>query len=206
MAWDAYLAFSTATIIVLAIPGPTIMLVIGYALSGGGRTAWRTVPGVALGDALAMTLSLLGMGALIAASAAMFTVLKLCGAAYLVYLGIKLWRAPALPLRQNHNQFQNGHKLFWNAFGVTATNPKSIAFFVAFVPQFMDSSQAMLPQSLIMISTFVVLATINAAVYAYVAGTARRALTRPRVIKAFNRTGGSLLIGAGLLTAFLRRA
>ncbi len=206
MAWETYLAFTAATAVVLAIPGPTIMLVIGYALSGGSSTAWHTVPGVALGDALAMTLSLLGMGALIAASAALFTVLKFMGAAYLIYLGIKLWRSPALPLTQRKQKSQNGRMLFLNAFGVTASNPKSIAFFVAFVPQFMDSTAPMLPQAVIMVSTFVTLAIINAAVYAYVAAAARQALKRPKVIKAFNRTGGSLLIGAGLLTAVIRRA
>ena len=205
MAWENYLAFVAATSIVLAIPGPTVMLVIGYALSGGSTTAWRTVPGVALGDALAMTLSVLGMGAVIAASAFLFTVLKLAGAAYLIYLGYKMWRAPALPPRESPKAEGNRSFLFWNAFGVTASNPKSIAFFVAFVPQFMDHAAPLLPQALIMICTFVFLATINAWLYAYLAGTARQALTRPGVIRVFNRTGGGLLIGAGLMTAVLRR-
>ncbi len=93
MSLEHWLAFVAASAVLLAIPGPTILLVISYA-SAWRKAATSTVAGVALGDFTAMTASMLGLGALLAASAAVFTALKWIGAAYLIYLGIKLWRAP----------------------------------------------------------------------------------------------------------------
>ena len=92
-----WLAFVAAAITMLVIPGPTIMLVIGQSLGGGARNALPLAAGVALGDLTAMTLSLAGLGALLAASATAFTALKWAGAAFLLYLGVKLWRAPVTP-------------------------------------------------------------------------------------------------------------
>ncbi|MEZ5863113.1 MAG: LysE family translocator [Geminicoccaceae bacterium] len=94
MAFEIWLAFAAASAVLLAIPGPTIMLVVAYALGQGKRAAAATVAGVALGDFTAMTASLLGLGVLLATSATLFTILKLVGAAYLVYLGVRFWRAP----------------------------------------------------------------------------------------------------------------
>jgi len=91
---EHWLAFAAASAVLLAIPGPTVLLVISYTLGHGRKTASATVAGVALGDFTAMTASMLGLGSLLATSAALFTALKWIGAAYLVYLGIKLWRAP----------------------------------------------------------------------------------------------------------------
>ncbi len=92
--FHTWIAFVAATEALLIIPGPTVLLVISYALAQGKRSAWATVPGVAAGDFTAMALSLLGLGAVLAASAELFTALKLAGAAYLIYLGIKVLRAP----------------------------------------------------------------------------------------------------------------
>src|ERR1700754_4228970 len=93
MSFETWLAFVAATAVLLVIPGPTIMLVLSYTLGQGWRTALPMAVGVALGDFTAMTLSMLGIGALLAASATVFTILKLIGACYLIYLGIKLFRA-----------------------------------------------------------------------------------------------------------------
>ena len=93
MSFEAWAAFAAASTILLVIPGPTVLLVVSYALGQGWRTALPMAVGVALGDFTAMTLSMLGLGALLATSATLFTVLKWLGAAYLVYLGVKLWRA-----------------------------------------------------------------------------------------------------------------
>src|SRR6476660_4040778 len=92
MSFETWIAFTAAASILLMIPGPTILLVVSYALGQGWRTALPMAVGVALGDFTAMTLSMLGLGALLATSATLFTVLKWVGAAYLVWLGVKLWR------------------------------------------------------------------------------------------------------------------
>ena len=202
---EQWLAFVAASAVLVAIPGPTVLLVVSYALGHGRRSAVATVAGVALGDTTAVLASLLGLGALLAASATLFTALKWIGAAYLIYLGIRLWRAPvsadglppAAPARPG--------RIFLHAYGVTALNPKGIVFFVAFLPQFVDRSGDLLQQLVLLAATFVVIATINATGYALLASTARRAVRRPAVQRAVNRTGGAFLVGAGLLTLLWRR-
>ncbi|MGA3251474.1 MAG: LysE family translocator, partial [Paraburkholderia sp.] len=133
-----WLPFAIASAILVAIPGPTVLLVISYALGHGRRFALVTTAGVALGDLTSMTTSMLGLGVILAASAALFTALKWVGAAYLIYLGIKLWRAPAQAPDAPDTAETRTSRIFAHAFAVTALNPKSIIFFVAFVPQFID--------------------------------------------------------------------
>lgn len=207
MSFETWAAFAVASAIMLAIPGPTILLVVSYALSHGRRVASAIVAGVALGDFTAMTASMLGVGALLATSAALFTALKWVGAAYLVYLGIKLWRAPvgdgAIPQAEKET---NARRIFLHAYVVTALNPKSIIFFVAFLPQFLDPAAPALTQMVVFETTFVILATLNAAAYALLASMARGAIRKPSVQRIVNRTGGSLLIGAGMLAAGFRKA
>jgi threonine/homoserine/homoserine lactone efflux protein len=197
-----WLAFVAAAVAMLLIPGPTILLVIGQSLGGGARNALPLAAGVALGDLTAMTLSMAGLGALLAASAAAFTALKWAGAAYLIYLGIRLWRAPVdagamppLPAARAMRQ----------AYVVTALNPKSIVFFVAFVPQFIDLARPFLPQAIVLVATFVTLGAVNAGLYALLAARLSGAVRRPGLRRAFNRAGGAMLMGAGVAVA-LRRA
>ncbi|MBZ9788589.1 LysE family translocator [Rhizobium sp. 3T7] len=208
MSLEAWFAFAAASAIMLAIPGPTILLVVSYALGHGRKTALATVTGVALGDFTAMTASLFGLGAVLAASATLFTVLKWLGGAYLIWLGIKLWRAPVIsePMADNDNlPEKKSLKVFLHAYVVTALNPKSIVFFVAFVPQFLNPALPFFGQMLIMEATFLVLATINASIYALAANAARGLIRKASVQRAVNRTGGTLLIAAGAVTAGYRR-
>jgi threonine/homoserine/homoserine lactone efflux protein len=206
MAFDHWLAFVAASAILLAIPGPTVLLVISYALGHGRKAAAAVVTGVALGDLTAMTASMLGLGAILASSAAIFTVLRWIGGAYLIYLGIALWRAPVHAADVDDLPRANTANMLGHAYAVTALNPKSIVFFVAFVPQFLDATRPFVPQVVILVATFVSLAALNATIFALLAAAARQKLTRPRVRRLVNRTGGSLLIGAGMLAAGWRKA
>lgn len=201
MATETWLAFVAATVVMLAIPGPTILLVIGQSLGAGSRAALPLVAGVALGDLTAITLSLAGLGALLAASATLFTVLKFAGAAYLVWLGVKLWRAP---VEAAATAPVSAGRAMRDAYVVTALNPKGIAFFVAFVPLFVDAGSPFLPQAAVLVATFVGLAAVNAAIYALLAARLSGAVRRPGVRRAFNRCGGTVLVGAGLATAAMR--
>lgn len=208
MSLEAWFAFAAASAIMLAIPGPTILLVVSYSLGHGRKTALATVTGVALGDFTAMTASLFGLGAVLAASATLFTVLKWIGGAYLIWLGIKLWRAPVMsePMADNDNlPEKKSIRVFLHAYVVTALNPKSIVFFVAFVPQFLNPALPFFGQMLIMEATFLVLATINASTYALAANAARGLIRKASIQRAVNRTGGTLLIAAGAVTAGYRR-
>jgi threonine/homoserine/homoserine lactone efflux protein len=201
MSLEHWLAFVAASSVLLAIPGPTILLVISYALSHGRKVASATVAGTALGDFTAMTASMLGLGALLATSAALFTVLKWVGAAYLIYLGIKLWRTPVSERTADLGEAEMASvkpfRIFLHTYVVTALNPKSIIFFVAFLPQFLDLSQPLFFQMAVFEVTFLVLAT---------ASMARNTIRKPKVQRIVNRTGGSLMIGAGLLSVGFKRA
>jgi threonine/homoserine/homoserine lactone efflux protein len=201
MPLDHWLAFAAASAVLLAIPGPTVLLVISYALGHGRRPAAAIVAGVALGDLTAMTASVLGLGAVLAASAEIFTALRWIGGAYLVYLGIRLWRAPVEAADAGDVPVAGPVRMLAHAYAVTALNPKSIVFFVAFVPQFLVSGRPFLAQVIALEATFVILATLNATLYALLAATAGRTLRQPQVRRAVNRIGGSLLIWAGLFAA-----
>ncbi|MGC3936357.1 LysE family translocator [Roseobacter sp. EG26] len=205
MSFDLWLTFVAASTALLLIPGPTVLLVLSYALSKGKSVAVASAAGVAVGDLIAMTASLAGLGALVLASATLFTMLKWLGAIYLVWLGFKLIRsAPReemAPIAE-----VNARGVFRHAAAVTALNPKSIAFFIAFVPQFLRPDAPLAPQFILLIATFVSLAGINALAYALLADRLRRVISKPNILTWITRAGGATLIGMGLLTATLRRA
>jgi threonine/homoserine/homoserine lactone efflux protein len=206
MSFEHWLAFAAASAILVAIPGPTVLLVISHALSHGRRAAMATVTGVALGDFTAMSASMLGLGVLLQTTATLFAILKMVGAVYLIYLGIKLWRAPTgLASVDGEAADTKLWRIFAHAYAVTALNPKSIIFFVAFVPQFLDLRHPMPSQMGVCMATFLILAIINASCYGLMASAARRTIRQPAVQKWVNRTGGSLLVAAGIFTMSWRR-
>lgn len=201
MSFQAWLAFAAATFVLLVIPGPTILLVVSYALGRGMRAALPMAIGVALGDFTAMTLSLVGLGAVLAASATLFAVLRWVGAAYLIWMGWKLWRAGGVLRVEAREDAEPAWKMIAHAWLVTALNPKSIIFFVAFVPQFMNPHTDWLTQMIVMETTFLVLAFCNALAYATLASRARAMTRDPRAVSVFNRAGGAALIGLGAYAA-----
>lgn len=204
MTFETWLAFAAASTILVLIPGPTILLVVSYALGRGWRTALPMAAGVALGDFTAMTLSMLGIGALLMASATVFTALKWLGAAYLVWLGVKLWRAGGALNVEPRTDATSQLRMAGHAWLVTALNPKSLTFFVAFLPQFLDPSQDFWTQMAVFEATFLAIAFVNALGYALVAARARTLAASPRAIGLFNKVGGTALIGAGIATVTLR--
>lgn len=208
MDFQVWLAFVAASIALLLIPGPTVLLVLSYAISQGKRVAIATVGGVALGDFIAMCASLAGLGALVLASATLFTVLKWVGAVYLIYLGIKLFRSDSTASLDNLEKVTqtSASSVFGHATAVTALNPKSIVFFIAFVPQFIVVDSPLLPQFAILVVTFVGLASINALAYALLADKLRAKIAKPSVLTWFSRLGGSALIAMGVATAAFKRS
>lgn len=210
MTIELYTAYVIATLVMVAIPGPTVLLVISYALAHGRKASTACVLGVALGDATSATASLLGLGAILATSATAFSILKWLGAAYLLWIGIKMWRQPPAPLELDSEGeaalAMNPRRVFWHTYVVTSLNPKGIAFFIAFLPHFIAPQAPVAPQLLLLGITFVVLGTLNAAVYALTASAIRTRIRKPGTLKTLNRVGGSLLISAAAMTAALRRA
>jgi len=199
MAIELWAAFALATCVLLIIPGPTILTVISYSVAHGNRANLPLVLAVALGDSTALLLSLVGLGAVLATSAWMFTVVKTAGGLYLIYLGIKLFLTGTTEISADSSAHLDSRwKLFGNTWLVTALNPKGMIFFVAFLPQFIDQSHPAVPQLWILSVTFVVLATLNAALYAIFAVSARRLLLSSTAQRRFNIGGGSLLTIAGV--------
>ncbi|WP_373089515.1 LysE family translocator [Sneathiella sp.] len=205
MSFELWISFFIATTALLAIPGPTVMIVISCALDRGRASGWATVPGVTLGDFTAMTASLLGAGAVLATSAALFGVLKFAGALYLIWLGVTLWRSGGKLDELEVPKGRSMGAMFRTSYLVTALNPKSIVFFVAFVPQFVNVAEPMLMQFVILEATFLTLAAINVAIWAALVGRMQAWFKNRRALKILNRVGASFLIGAGVLTAAVRR-
>jgi threonine/homoserine/homoserine lactone efflux protein len=196
-----WLGFVGASAALLVIPGPTTLLVMSYAIGRGWRAALPTAVGVALGDLTAMVLSMLGVGAVLAASASLFTALKWIGAAYLIWLGVALWRAGGRAEAREAPAAGGARAMFAKAWIVTVLNPKSIVFFVAFLPQFIDPAAGFAGQMAILVPTFVTLAFANALGYAALGARAHGAVTSPRTLRRLHRLGGGALVGAGVLTA-----
>ncbi|MDH3387194.1 MAG: LysE family translocator [Gammaproteobacteria bacterium] len=200
MPLELWLAYVATSAVVLAIPGPTILLVLSYSVAHGRQATLPLVAGVALGDTVAITLSLIGLGTLLAASALMFTITKWMGGLYLIYLGILMLRGAGRPIAMHTRQTMQSapRKLFGNAFIVTALNPKSIVFFIALLPQFISAAHPVLPQLWILGVTFVVLATLGATSYALFATSMRRLLMSTRAQRTYGYAGGGLLCAAGV--------
>lgn len=210
MTFEIWIAFILTSSLILIIPGPVIVLLVSQAVKHGRKAVVPLVAGVILGDFTAMTLSLLGLGAIMTASAALFTLFKWIGAIYLFYLGIRLWRRDLEIGSSKHADKdaspRTSRTLFKGAYIVTALNPKGIAFFVAFLPQFVSPHAPASGQILILGGTFLFLSLINASLYTLFAGQLRETIKRTGVQIWFNRCGGTAVIGAGIFTAGMHHA
>jgi len=200
------LLFITTSIALLIVPGPTTALVVARSLAGGRQVATPLVLGVGLGDLVAASVSLAGAGALLAASATAFTIVKTVGAVYLIWLGVRLFRsAPETPGSTGPIPAATGYQAFRDAFLVTVFNPKGILFFIAFVPPFIDTGKAYGTQAALFIALFVLLGMCTVAAYAIGASAMRQAIRKPRILTTMNRLGGATIAAAGVAALFARR-
>lgn len=202
---ESLLAFALASVVLVAIPGPSVLFVIGRSLSLGRRGGLLSVVGNELGSLVPITLVALGVGSVVAQSVAVFTVVKLLGAAYLGYLGVQAIRHrregadvavdPRVRPASSWTTLRQG-------FVVGATNPKTIVFFVAALPQFVDFHAGAVPlQMLVLGLVFTLIALVLDGTWAVLAGTARAWFAQsPRRLSAVRATGGGMMLGlAGTL-------
>lgn len=183
------------------------MSIVGYALSSGRRVALASVAGIALGNGIAMTLSLAGVGALLAASALAFSVVKWTGAIYLIGLGL-LSIARSRGVVDGHDRQApplTPRVAFASNIAVGTFHPKTIVFFVAFVPQFIDPASRYVPQAALLIGTFCGVVACTDTFYALAASRASQLLRRPSSTLWTKRVGGGVLIASGIATAATRR-
>ena len=202
MPLETWLAYTLVTTTFLLIPGPTIILVISYSLLRGRQAVIALVLCVGLGDITAMSLSFLGVVVLLQTVATAFYFIKWLVAAYLIWLGIKMWCSVSeLTDLDKKNRSHSWWEIFSSAFITTALNPKSIVFFLAFIPQFIEPELPFTTQVVILGATFFVLAIISVLGYAALAIYAGQQLHLPLIQRWTHRIGGGLLIGAGGMTA-----
>ena len=207
MTLEIWVTFVSVVFIFAIIPGPTVILVLGQAISHGKKSVMPLVSGVLLGDFVAMTLSLIGLGAVLATSATLFLILKWFGVGYLIYLGIKTWReVPEHGLSPISVPDISKVNLFKSSFLGTALNPKDIVFFVAFLPQFVNPTVAAMPQLLILMVTFLGVVSITITSFALFAGVVRYRIQNFQARKRLNKLGGGALFGAAAFTSTMQQS
>jgi homoserine/homoserine lactone efflux protein len=208
MAWSTWITFFAACWAISLSPGPGAIAAMSSGLNLGFRRGYFTTFGLILGIWTQLVLVVVGLGALIAASATAFTVLKYLGAAYLVWLGISQWRASDVPLVTDAAaaRLRTRKDLVLRGWGINAVNPKGTVFMLAVVPQFLDLAQPLLPQYLVIGASLSVTDLVVMAGYTALASRVLRSLNEPHHVRWMNRSFGTLFIAAGTLLAFFRRA
>ena len=202
MNWELFTAFLLITAVLVITPGPIVTLVIATGAREGMRAALTTVVGTTLGNAVLLAVIAFGLSWVVRNAATLFEILRWLGAAYLIWLGIQVWRhagesgAASLP---------RGHVHVWRGFAVALSNPKTIAFFTAFLPQFVDAALPVEPQLAVMCAISVVLAAFTDSGWAVAAGLGRAWFMHSWRAKLLGRLSGVALIGGGVWLSLARR-
>lgn len=202
MPFNLYLAYLAACIVLVIVPGPTVTVIVANSLRYGARAGLLNVAGTQLGLAVMIGVVILGLASLLEAIGWWFEVLRLAGAAYLIWLGIRLFRADgSLDSPEAARKPDGG--FFWQGFVVLMSNPKIIVLFGALFPQFIDPKESYLEQVLLLGITAMIVAAIFDSIYAVTAGRAGTFMSRARV-RLLSRISGSFMIGGGIWLALTR--
>jgi homoserine/homoserine lactone efflux protein len=201
MNWHLFAGFLLITLLLILAPGPIVTLVISTGATRGMRAALITVAGTSLGNAALLAAIALGLSWVLAHAAYLFEVLRWMGAAYLIWLGVQAWRRagrpqPAAPGNQTH---------FWRGFLVALSNPKTLAFFTAFLPQFVDPALAAGLQLSVMCVVTVLLAALSDSCWAVASGLGRAWFMQPARARLLTRVSALALVGGGVWLSLARR-
>ena len=205
MELHVYTAFVIATAIMIALPGPSVLLTVAHSISFGWKHAIFTVAGATVGIAAQLIIATIGLSSLLNVVAGAFEWLRWAGAVYLVYLGIKQWKSAGEALNIETSPTSRAN-LFVQGLVVTTFNPKSLIFIAAFLPQFIDATRPPGLQFFIIVPTFLFITFTVTSVWALVAGNVRGFLHSSWALKPVLRTAGGLMILAGFGLAMARRA
>ena len=203
MPLDLYLAFVAASVALALMPGPNVSVIVANAITYGPRYGLLTVAGTSSAMVPQLAVVTLGLSAVLNFMAEWFEILRWIGVGYLVFLGIQAWRAPVEDLAAAPPQPKSLQAIYWRGVLVSLTNPKTLLFFGAFLPQFVDPKHDVPTQLALMSATFLIIAAFVDVAWALLAGRARGALIR--LGKWTNRMTGGVLIGAAAGLAFARR-
>jgi threonine/homoserine/homoserine lactone efflux protein len=206
---ESWLLYVVTVFFVSATPGPNMLLAMTHGIQYGLRRALVTSLGLMSGLGIIMAASSAGLGALLAASGEAFAIMKYAGAAYLIWLGVKVWRAEPQAVETVSAPGERGQTpwmLFRTGVLVSLSNPKAFVFFTALFPQFLDAGRPQGPQFFVLVATFVVIESAWQVIYAGGGAKLARWLNTERRLRLVNRLSGAAFIGAGLLlTAVSRR-
>jgi threonine/homoserine/homoserine lactone efflux protein len=204
---ELYLAFIAATLVLCIVPGPVVTFLVATGIRQGPRDALIGLAGSTSALTVHMVLVVAGLAPLLAALGPWSEALKLIGAAYLVWLGIQSWRSPIESAETPGAPVPRvpPATLYRRGFLISVTNPKTLAFYAAFFPQFIDTTRPQLPQFILLAVTFVLVGALSDGAYAVAAGRLAPYLKNPRAQKIRNRLTGVVLAGAGLGLALARR-
>lgn len=213
MSLHTWWLFVATVFVICAIPGPNMLVVMTTSAQHTIRRATATMAGCLSALVLMLSISAAGLGVFLKAWPTMFDALRLIGAAYLIYLGVKSWRAKvdaspsaeALPEQGGAAKpVRSLGALYRNGFLVASSNPKAILFAAALLPQFIDASKATLPQFCVLVATFAVIEVSWYLVYALCGARIGSTLKSGRVARAFNRLTGGVFVGFGAMMALVR--
>ncbi len=206
MTFDSWLAFTLASIVLTLIPGPSVLLVISLAIAKGRKAAMMCIVGDMVGTVVLIVLSLLGVGALLAASATLFQLVKWAGVLYLAYLGLcQILDARNLPdIADDEQHISSPWQSFWAGSITAILNPKAVIFYMAFLAQFIDPESSFVLQMGILTITSITIVAILLAGYALIAAHARTRLKSQSVRKKIGYVGGGIMIGGSTLMAATR--
>ncbi len=195
-----FLLMASATVL---SPGPGVLMTLSNALRSGWRASLPGILGIATGAAIVAALSATSLGILLASSALAFTVIKIFGACYLIWLGIKLWRTPGLALQDSPQRepLRKPGALFLQSLSLQFTNPKAIFFFLSVLPQFIDHDVPHVPQFVLLVLSYALLVVLIHSIYALCAQRARRWLKSERGGRTLNRVGGATFMAFGAVLA-----
>lgn len=208
MTWQVWSAFFVIEAVLCITPGPAVLFVLSQALTRGvGKTVW-SIGGILASNTTYFILSATGVGAILLASYDLFFAIKWIGAAYLVWLGVRafLGKSNTLSIRRADASPVLRPRLFLNGFVLQMSNPKALIFFTAFVPQFLNPHAAIVPQVAILAVTSVCIEFAVQLIYATLADRVSHLASQPRFARVTDRIAGTLLIGAGIGMAAIRRA
>ena len=202
MTFEVLLAYVIAVAVIVVVPGPNIMLVVNYSMHAGFKKGLLTILGIKAGTLFLVSLSMIGLTALLTWFSWLFMIIKWAGVCYLLYLGIMQIRSSFKSASEvNLPQTANG-RLFMKGFLVAATNPKGLLFAGAFFPQFIDPGAPLLPQMAILCLAFVLVSGLIEIVYAYAGNMAARLFSSERFRRMSQRISGAVLISFGIGLCF----
>lgn len=201
MSIETYLTFIVAATVLILAPGPSVMVIVSHAMSLGVHNSLFTIAGIALSDIFFISIAAFGLATFVLVSASLLPIIKWCGVAYLIWLGIQQW--PGQEKLESYEEKTVDRRPYWSlflqGFAVNTTNPKALIFYAAFFPPFLNPDVSIVSQLLILLITFIVISIVVSLCYAILAAKSSNFFSNPKKRKIQSKITALLLILAGVI-------